>query len=187
MAIQFTCPSCDRPIEVDDELANQMITCPFCRNAASAPSASTLTGPSATPQSLSDTTLESSTPSIPLTNKYAWASLACVVFTVVPIFAVMSIAVPVGLEMGPNPDQKEYQRRLDMKMQEHPLVFALSKVSACAALLAGLGFGIVALIKQTPPRWPAVVALCLIGALVIALCISTALLAAALRSGAPAA
>ncbi|MCZ6682638.1 MAG: hypothetical protein O7B26_05600 [Planctomycetota bacterium] len=97
----------------------------------------------------------------------------------------MMISLSVTSELGPNPDPKELQRSIQTKMEEHSFLAMLGYVGMCAAPLAGLGFGIVALIKKTPPRWPAVVALCLIGASVILLCIVMVFLAATMQSGAP--
>ncbi len=42
MAIQFACPACQQPIEVDDEWANQTVSCPYCRRIVRAPAQSTL-------------------------------------------------------------------------------------------------------------------------------------------------
>ena len=42
MAIRFSCPSCEQPIEVDDDWANQQVGCPYCQRMVSAPAASTL-------------------------------------------------------------------------------------------------------------------------------------------------
>jgi hypothetical protein len=41
MAIQYPCPNCGKPIEVDDEFAGQHATCPYCRHAAAVPHQST--------------------------------------------------------------------------------------------------------------------------------------------------
>jgi len=41
MAIQFLCPSCAQPIEVDDEWADRAVACPYCRHTVTAPVAST--------------------------------------------------------------------------------------------------------------------------------------------------
>ncbi len=41
MAIQFLCPSCKQPIEVDSSWANKTVACPYCRGTVTAPSAST--------------------------------------------------------------------------------------------------------------------------------------------------
>ncbi|HOW72453.1 MAG TPA: hypothetical protein PKY77_17785 [Phycisphaerae bacterium] len=37
MAIQFSCPSCRQPIEVDDSWAGQSVGCPYCRHVVTAP------------------------------------------------------------------------------------------------------------------------------------------------------
>jgi DNA-directed RNA polymerase subunit RPC12/RpoP len=42
MAIQFSCSNCLNPIEVDDQYAEQMATCPYCRTVLKVPSTSTL-------------------------------------------------------------------------------------------------------------------------------------------------
>lgn len=41
MAIQFNCPSCRQPIEVDDEHAGQVASCPYCRGVVTVPPTST--------------------------------------------------------------------------------------------------------------------------------------------------
>ncbi len=40
MAIQFPCPSCSQPIEVDDEYAGQSAACPYCRRVVNVPTES---------------------------------------------------------------------------------------------------------------------------------------------------
>jgi len=41
MPIQFACTHCGKPIEVDDEYADRMATCPFCSNVTRVPPQST--------------------------------------------------------------------------------------------------------------------------------------------------
>lgn len=41
MAVQFECPSCHNPIEIDDPWAGRTVACPYCRNTVLAPSEST--------------------------------------------------------------------------------------------------------------------------------------------------
>ena len=41
MAIQFPCPSCGQPIEVDDEWASKPVACPYCRKTVNAPETTT--------------------------------------------------------------------------------------------------------------------------------------------------
>ncbi|MCP4249956.1 MAG: hypothetical protein GY778_23180 [bacterium] len=42
MAIQFPCPSCRQPIEIDDEWASKPVSCPYCQKMVTAPESSTL-------------------------------------------------------------------------------------------------------------------------------------------------
>lgn len=42
MVIQFSCPACKQPIEVDDPLAGQQVGCPLCQHLVTAPMHSTL-------------------------------------------------------------------------------------------------------------------------------------------------
>ncbi len=53
MAIRFQCASCNQPIEVDDEWASRLVSCPFCSKTITAPAQSTLVEtaiPAARPQ-----------------------------------------------------------------------------------------------------------------------------------------
>jgi drug/metabolite transporter (DMT)-like permease len=45
MPIQFNCPACGQPIEVDDVIAGRSASCPYCSKVVQAPSESTLTPP----------------------------------------------------------------------------------------------------------------------------------------------
>ncbi len=42
MVIQFGCPGCHQPIEVDSQWAGAHVACPFCQRVVTAPTASTL-------------------------------------------------------------------------------------------------------------------------------------------------
>lgn len=41
MAIQFVCPGCSQPIEVDDEIGGRSAACPYCQHVVSVPLQST--------------------------------------------------------------------------------------------------------------------------------------------------
>ena len=41
MAIQFVCPGCSQPIEVDDEIGGRSAACPYCQHVVSVPHEST--------------------------------------------------------------------------------------------------------------------------------------------------
>ncbi|UCG16553.1 MAG: hypothetical protein JSV19_00650 [Phycisphaerales bacterium] len=49
MAIQFQCPGCNQPIEVDDQWSSRPVACPYCRQTVTAPAASTLDDAAAPP------------------------------------------------------------------------------------------------------------------------------------------
>lgn len=94
MAIQFFCVACRQPIEIDDEFANQTVTCPYCRKVVTAPAATDQTiqanSPTATP---SDATAAPVAPtdfptSPPGTNVWSWASLGCITATLI-VFAIL--------------------------------------------------------------------------------------------------
>jgi hypothetical protein len=42
MAIQFPCPGCRQPIEIDDAWADQQVGCPYCKRVVTAPASSPL-------------------------------------------------------------------------------------------------------------------------------------------------
>jgi hypothetical protein len=44
MAIRFSCPACQQPLEIDDNWAGQSVACPYCRRVVNAPQASTWPG-----------------------------------------------------------------------------------------------------------------------------------------------
>ena len=54
MAIQFRCPGCTRPIEVDDIHADRSATCPYCRRVIAVPAESDLGMPEITPARLGE-------------------------------------------------------------------------------------------------------------------------------------
>ena len=41
MAIQFACPGCSQPIEVDDEIAGKSAACPYCQHVVTVPDQTT--------------------------------------------------------------------------------------------------------------------------------------------------
>ncbi|MFQ5422529.1 MAG: hypothetical protein ACE5F9_00960 [Phycisphaerae bacterium] len=182
MAIQFACTACGQPIEVDDELADQVVTCPFCRKTVTAPSQSNLApGPHPAPSE--------STPAMPYapqdpvaaavpagTNRFSWIALGCVGVSIVCMIVLSVVVGSIMQDIGPIDDPKELSSRLKEEIQGNsaaPILSLISILGACAFPLAGVVFAVVALARRTPPRWPAITALCLVGGLVLLLCIST--------------
>ena len=54
MSIQFLCSACGQPIEVDDDMANLTVTCPYCRNSVIVPDELHNPQPEANPHSRLD-------------------------------------------------------------------------------------------------------------------------------------
>ncbi len=52
MAIQFRCTGCGQPIEVDDEFADRMVGCPFCKTTVQAPATGRLDAPNTNDEGL---------------------------------------------------------------------------------------------------------------------------------------
>ncbi len=188
MAIQFACTACGQPIEVDDELADQVVTCPFCLKTVTTPSQSNL-APGLRPAP------SGSTPVVPYasqdsiaatppagTNRFSWIALGCVVVSIVCMIALSIVVGSIMRDIGPIDDQRELSSRLKQELQNNsaaPILSLVSILGSCAFPLAGVVFAVIALARRTPPRWPAITALCLVGGLVLLLCISMFLTASA--------
>jgi hypothetical protein len=72
MAIQFRCPGCSQPIEVDDVHAGQKAACPYCRRVVSVPDESTLgQGPLEVGRPLAgDVKADAGTPEAPAASRF---------------------------------------------------------------------------------------------------------------------
>lgn len=184
MAIQFFCVACSQPIEVDDEMANQAVTCPYCRKVVSAPAVSDSTiqqqpasARATGPQQPMEGPYGSQPPAIPpRTNVLSWVSLACLSFALVSlaIFAGFLISIMRGQDTS-QMEQAELNKLLQTELMSRPGLQMLSMVGFCGAPVVGVICAVIALIKRTPPRWPAVVSLsilslfllCLIGSVIV--------------------
>ncbi len=184
MAIQFFCPACRQPIEVDNDVANQTVTCPYCQKVVTAPPQSdpsialAPTGARSTPA-----IGEASAPSLVAPyagssarpNKLAWASLICVIVCVAS-WVVLNVVVakmigPITHTLTP----QEAQKRLSEATSSHPgmtVTLAIGFAGGCLVPVVGVGLAIAALVSRRPPRWPAVVALCILGGLIAIACLN---------------
>lgn len=59
MSIQFSCPQCSQPIEIDDQWAMQPVACPYCRNTVKAPAHSSYIAPTEVPKARTIDTIAS--------------------------------------------------------------------------------------------------------------------------------
>ncbi len=181
MAIQFICPSCGQPIEVDDELANELVTCPFCNEAAAAPAKTDLTpgspavaSPAATPSPPGIDYAPSAAPAPGSPPRWAsvcaWISLACIplVFVLAFVAAWMSQEFTGTLSEGASRAEIEAVR--DDIVKSKPQAILIFGVGACMLPVAAIVFAVIALVARAVPRWPAITTLCLIAAGMLFLC-----------------
>lgn len=174
MAIQFFCTACRKPIEIDDDAANQMVTCPYCQAAVTAPAASdpTVGGqiPRDAPALLPDVPPES-----PPSNRLGWIALSCAVILVVclGISVVISLGARKDIPAGASPS--ETIKIMQSRPQSLGVrIFAI--FSNCAVPLVGVVCAIAALVRKGRPLWPTVVALVVIVGYAILACVGTAIL-----------
>jgi hypothetical protein len=142
MAIQFACPSCRQPIEIDDDHGGRQVSCPYCQNVVSAPTVSTL-DPMAGPESASRPEARPLSPNpagatgrvgpypagtgphpMPISapahpaprNTIGLAGAICGVFAVILYFATISILVShqdeLGFDVEGQVDEAEMQKRI---------------------------------------------------------------------------
>ncbi|MBI4578167.1 MAG: hypothetical protein HY718_00600 [Planctomycetes bacterium] len=173
MAIRFTCPSCQQPIEVDDNWGGQSVACPYCRKVVTAPRASTWPpgdirvaspaqpgfggspplAPPAPPPGYAPTA-GPWTPGYPPPlpgrtgwNSGGWALGLAIASAVLCVAGMFIWAVAVGQviiqTVGPNPTQQQVQQELQ-RLQMTRGIPATPAVTKC--LFVGTACGIAALV-----------------------------------------
>jgi len=195
MAIQYYCPSCSKPIEVDDSYGNHAATCPYCGAVTNVPAASTYR-----PDALG------APPPPPRTEAWSagvgpggasaganaaglrmggWSltisAIALVLFVAGFVGAMSVMAGSLAGTTQPSVQQmEELQLRL---MREQPWVLVSNLMGI---LLAGVGLvlGIVALSMERRGNWMAVVGVVMSGLLFSCVCAAFAIVT--VQSGSPA-
>lgn len=206
MAIQFFCAACHQPIEVDDDAANQSVTCPYCRKVVTAPFSSDPSvrmpgggamreaGPLGdAPQmsadgSLSPLTYGTAMPQRPVgRNTIGWVAL---VFAILSVVSVIATTVVYGSWIASEgiKTTAELQKRLSeiqSSGQAPPAVMTASGMACLGivAYLAALVTGIVGIVNKKKPRWPAIAAVIVVAGSILLLCGMTCLQAMANRAG----
>ncbi|QDV92121.1 hypothetical protein RAS2_32350 [Phycisphaerae bacterium RAS2] len=206
MAIQFFCAACHQPIEVDDDAANQSVTCPYCRKVVTAPFSSDPSvrmpsggamreaGPlGAAPQPASGGTLSPlthGTMGSPLPtgrNTIGWVAL---VFAILSVICIIATAFVYGSWIASEgiKTTAELQKRLgeiQASGQAPPSVMTASGMACLGivAYLTALVTGIIGVVNKKQPRWPAIVAVIVVAGSVLLLCGMTCLEAMANRAG----
>jgi hypothetical protein len=192
MPIQFACAGCRQPIEVDEEAANQFVTCPYCRKVVTAPGQSdpmvSMAVPTAAPGQVPSlvATTETLIPPVPPPsgNVMSWAALACAAICLLSLVVFMiNVAVIVkDLNINPAMSQDELNKIMQRELPKHSSLSVVGMFGMCAMPVLGIVFAIAALAKKSPPRWPAVASLVVFGGMLFLLCMG-AMLQAAQRAG----
>ncbi|MBI5763347.1 MAG: hypothetical protein HZA51_07475 [Planctomycetes bacterium] len=192
MAIQFLCSSCRQPIEVDDDAANQPVTCPYCRQVTQVPAASDPTvaaarasaPPPPPPTTAPSLTIGSESvgygpapipiPQLEQGNKLSWASFVCAIISVFCFIGIIGYVASVAATLPPNPTP-EQMNALVRERTAGPATQAIAILGSCVLPVIGVGLGIAALVKRTKPLWPAIVAMVIFSGFVLLTCASFAL------------
>ncbi|MEK6643745.1 MAG: hypothetical protein AABZ08_07530 [Planctomycetota bacterium] len=185
MAIQFFCTSCRQPIEVDHDVANQAVTCPYCRQITNVPGESdpavalvakapppppppSITGPSPT-QPLAALNAPLPIPPLEEGNKLSWAAFACAMISLVSLIGFFIFLSSFAATLPPNPTHEQINEALKDR-PIGPIMFSMFLLGGCVIPVVGIGLGIAALVKRMKPIWPAIVALVTYGGIVVLGC-----------------
>ena len=176
MSIQFPCPGCGQPIEVDSEHAGKVAACPYCQQVVNVPQESayvTAPVPPARPTdtewlapSMDDTEQQQQKRRARVWGFCALGSLA----TVVVLF--LALAIPLaGLwmeKMGPvattqpnqlSPQEMEHiQAEIMKEVQSKPWFLGLS-CGAELMVVVALVLSIISVVISRKGNWPGIVAL----------------------------
>ena len=163
MSIQFTCVSCGKAVEIDDEWALRLVECPYCHDTITAPGRSTLRAPQARPLMPTEPTAHvSEMPYVvaggpvvrpgPVRNRMAVVALVLACASLVVLFWLsMAMVDALASSLGPDATDEEVaeligdraamQEALQAMMQEEPWAYRVG-----LGVTAGFGLWIGALV-----------------------------------------
>lgn len=186
MPIQYHCPSCGQPIEVDDDAANQPVTCPYCRRMSSAPAATppdfdprtqTPAGGSARPvaspgpPAFPGSRGAPPAPPIPAGNTLGFIALSCVLVAAVMMIPASKMGVPIQESVQSIQDPVQRQNALSAEVLKHPALIILTVLSSCVLPLTAVVLAVISLVRKRVPRWPAFTALGLVCGGILMMCL----------------
>ncbi len=198
MAIQFQCPACSQPIEVDDEWSDKPVACPYCRKTVTAPQDSTLTADAAvtmaspiSPVAPEGVTVPGYDPAYgggPAYDPQPKQRNPMAVWSIVlssaalVLYVAGSVLAAIGLLgfLGPDATPQQMQDVVEDVIQRGELPTALA-IGVCAVMLAlpcwlvGLVLGIIALSRTRAQRGLVIISLVICGVLFLFLAVSFAL------------
>lgn len=194
MAIQFFCSGCGQPIEVDDNLANLAVTCPYCRKVVTTPAATTLAAAPTVPVTpFSPAAVPEPPPyaAVAASRKKAvlgWIAFACallmIAFSSYTLQAFGSLTQGLNLQPKGQQETEDFKKTLKERAQDSPGL----QIGVCAGWgffpLAAVVCGIIGLVRREQPRWPAIASLVLFGLAIALNCMGLMRIAAASGGGA---
>lgn len=192
MAIQFLCAACRQPIEVDDEAANQVVTCPYCRKVVTAPANSDtsvhrgIPDARSTPEPAMGQIMPPLVPT--LGNRVGWAALACTTVMILCGIIAMGMWLSVLRHEGllDQPDQAKLKEFMEQQQKSPGPAIRRTGNLMCISILFGLislPLGIMGVVGNRRPKWPAVTSLIVCGLLVLLMCVAFAIGIAAIPRG----
>lgn len=184
MAIQFFCSSCSKPIEVDNELANQAVTCPYCRSVVTTPAVS---DPNARLGAASPDAPEAAAGSPPVgllaikpprrgSSVWAYVSLAAVSLSLVSFAIYLGTFASIFQEQAAKQVTAEEMNRIYMQeMSKRPGLSMMLAFGFCGGPILGIITAVIALATKSATRWPAIVSLIVASLLLVLFLIGTLL------------
>ena len=191
MAIRFQCSACSQPIEVDEEWAQRLVACPYCRKTITTPAETAQVDlaeiPTASPLGHADVTLadfalpqqSAELPALP-SNQLAKVAfgLACAVLVFVCLYGVLGSIHRLELEPLLQPDRtfaeqmeafQDYAASRGGNLPAWLVGMSLLSFSAGLAWLATLVCGIISVRRPVNRSW-AVAALIIAGLMPVVFC-----------------
>lgn len=198
MAIQFRCPGCSQPIEVDDQYAEQNATCPYCQQVIVVPASSNLDPTPAAaarpvadvgwreaaprgayPSGLSDSCSTESLHVGPaltyreqIARTYGNYALICTGMMTALFFGMiiymLSIAWPM-LQVDPDSQPVTDFQRAEKLYADHPALIA-APLGMLFFGIVGLALGITSVKHSTRGNWRGILAIVVCGLFVVSFC-----------------
>jgi hypothetical protein len=183
MAIQFACPQCHNPIEVDDEFADQSAGCPYCDAVVTVPAHSTYQAqhvPKARPAAVEQDLGAAGFEGVPTEDaereaaakRWGTYSLICGVICVLLMAVSLVVAIFAILPLlQESPEEPPDTRKVQELIADNPLLVAASMGMVFFAL-AALALGLIGL--RYGRTWQAIVGVSVGGFFVLCQCGSIA-------------
>ncbi len=189
MAIQFQCPGCSQPIEVDAEHAGSVAACPYCQQVVNVPHESTYRPAEVPPARPAEFVPPGGPPGAygatlpppgglhigPVVDPRSRTARRVGIFALLAIAAAlvlfMTVAIMVASAFGSRPDAltPDAQKEILQQMQEKPVWLVLIG-ALYVSLLAGLVLAIISVAMCRRGNWPGIAALVSSGMLMLLLC-----------------